>query len=117
MDEKQRLGVIEEYRIDSTEHLANAFINKLNKMRLSDESAIDWLVDARAPTTAASFSEDVLIHKDHGCYYIGLLEVLNSLLGPIPDGPKAGEPYIMALYKDAMIYAFVRNDAQGGIKI
>lgn len=117
MDEKQKLGVIEKHQIDSTESLVNVFINKLNEMVLSDTAAIDWLLDARAPTTSASFHEDVLIHRERGCYYIGLLEVLNSLLGPIPDGPKAGEPYIAALYRDGQIYEFARNDAQGGITI
>ena len=117
-------GLIEDKHINTTDRLINVVVSRLNAILDQDPDAMKDLVEKRVPVAPATYDEDVVvvIHKNNDGYFIGMLEVINSILGPIPEGPKEGQQFIIALYDcSGALRKFARNDLDdiflGGVTV
>jgi hypothetical protein len=117
-------GLIEDKHINTTDRLINVVVSRLNAILDQDPDAMRDLVEKRIPVAPATYDEDVVvvIHKNNDGYFIGMLEVINSILGPIPEGPKEGQQFIIALYDcSGALRKFARNDLDdiflGGVTV
>lgn len=117
-------GLIEDKHINTTDRLIDVVVRRLNAILDQDPDAMKDLLEKRVPTTPNTYDEDVMvvIHKNNDGYFIGMLEVLNSIIGPIPEGPKEGQQFIVALYDcTGALRKFARNDLDdiflGGVTV
>jgi len=115
-------GLIEDKHINTTDRLINVVVSRLNAILDQDPGAMKDLLEKRVPTTPNTYDGDVVTHKNDDGYFIGMLEVLNSIIGPIPEGPKEGQQFIVALYDcTGALRKFARNDLDdiflGGIEV
>lgn len=83
------------------ESLADQFIDVLNELIEADSTAIQDLIEHRV-----SCDEELGVHPtvqtmlDGKAYTVGLLGILNGLVGVIESGPKEGWGFISAVYDD-----------------
>lgn len=115
-------GLIEDKNIRNTDRLINVVVGRLNAILDQSPGSMKELLENRVPVSPGYFDEDVVIHKNDDGYFIGMLEVINSILGPIPEGPKEGKQFIVALYDcSGELKKFARNDLDdiflGGLKV
>lgn len=117
-------GLIEDKKIGSTDRLVNVVVGRLNDILDQNPDVMKDLVEKRVPVAPTTYDEDVVvaIHKNNDGYFIGMLEVINSILGPIPEGPKEGQQFIVALSDcTGALRKFARNDLDdiflGGVKV
>jgi len=94
--------------------LANQLIDSLNEIAKHDPVAMGKLIEARVPCNEALADHPtVQVDAHEGSPTVGLLGILNGLVGTIDDGPKKGWGLITAVCEDGgSCRLFRRTDAQ-----
>lgn len=115
-------GLIEDKHINTTDRLINVVVSRLNAILDQRPDAMQDLLESRIPVSPNYYDKDVVIHENDDGFFIGMLEVLNSIIGPIPEGPKEGQQFIIALYDcSGKLKKFARNDLDdiflGGVTV
>jgi hypothetical protein len=115
-------GLIEDKRIKNTDRLINVVVGRLNAILDQRPDVMKELLENRVPVSPSYYDEDVVTYKNDDGYFIGMLEIINSILGPIPEGPKEGKEFIVALYDcSGALRKFARNDLDdiflGGVTV
>ena len=84
---------------DEGRALIDRAIEVLNEMTMADREAVQLLVETRVPCNdALADHPTVQVHSDHGRHSVGLLGVINGLLGADDDG----WGYVCAKFDDNM---------------
>lgn len=84
------------------ETLANQIIGRLNEIAATDPLAIDTLLKIRVPCNKAMADHPMVqVFSVEGGGMVGMLGILNGIVGVIPDGPRRGCGYIAAEIDDA----------------
>jgi hypothetical protein len=97
------------------EAMADLLIERLNEIAGHDPVAMGKLIDARVPCNdALADHPSVQVHDfdDDKPPVVGMLGILNGLVGTIDDGPKKGWGFITAVCEDdGSVSGFRRTDA------
>jgi hypothetical protein len=84
------------------EALADQFIHILNELLEADSTAIEALIGHRVPCNESlAVHPTVQVAQDREGHTVGLLGILNGLVGVIESGPKEGWGLITATFDDA----------------
>jgi hypothetical protein len=84
-------------KVDFTSQVIRSIVNGLNEMLATDRDAIEALVEYRVGCNEAMSDHPTVQVGDEG---LGMLGVINGLVGAIPSGPRKGWGYITAVYCD-----------------
>jgi hypothetical protein len=92
--------------------LADMLIERLNDIAVADPKAIERLIQYRVPCNhSMSIHPTVQACAEDGGVTVGMLGILNGLIGTIPTGPKKGWGYVAAEFADdGSFIRFVRTD-------
>lgn len=81
--------------------LADLIIERLNEIAMHDKEAMAKLIEQRVPCNEQLVEHPTVIaFADMGPPEVGMLGILNGIVGSIPDGPKKGWGYIAAVFDD-----------------
>jgi hypothetical protein len=78
--------------------LADYIITELNKILLVDRDAVEALIEHRVECNEALRAHPTVQVVDGN--KVGLLGLLNGIVGTISDGPRQGWGYITGVYDD-----------------
>jgi len=107
-------------------HLADVLIERLNALIHDPEVRADIarLIENRVTCSAATLNHETIqatpFEKDKHTVkgeppdgWVGVLGLLNGIVGILPDGPKKGWGYITAVFEDdGSLARFVRTDSR-----
>jgi hypothetical protein len=88
-------------------------IDRLNEIAGADSKALGDLIEARVPCNEALADHpSVQVFAHEGPPTVGLLGILNGLVGTIDEGPRKGWGFIAAVFEDDGTFShFRRTDA------
>lgn len=92
--------------------LADVIIGWLNEIVATDPMAVVQLLQYRVPCNhSLANHRTVQVCADDGAITVGMLGIINGLIGTIPTGPKKGWGYVSTEFADdGSIIRFVRTD-------
>ena len=97
------------------QELADLFIERLNEISKADPVAMEWLLENRTTCTkklADHPSVQVYAAEDGEPPRVGMLGILNGIVGSIDDGPKKNWGFIAAVWDDnKQFIGFRRTDS------
>ena len=96
---------------DASKERIDAAIKVLNEMVEADREAVQLLIETRVPCNdALADHPTVQVHSEHGRHSVGLLGVINGLLGADTDG----WGFVCASFDDKMqLIDFKRTPPRG----
>jgi hypothetical protein len=81
--------------------LADLVIARLNEIHSHDPEALKALISSRVPCNEALANHpSVQVGIHDGVTKVGLLGIINGIVGTIPEGEKAGWGYVAAVFDD-----------------
>lgn len=81
--------------------LADLLIDRLNQIAMFDKKAMRDLIKARVPCNEhLAEHPSVQVQYEDGQGLVGILGILNGIVGAIPDGGLKGFGYISAVFDD-----------------
>lgn len=97
--------------------LADLLIERLNEIASHDLEALHQLIETRVPCNEALANHPtVQVQKaaDGNGYVVGILGLLNGLVGAMDDGPKKGWGFVAASYDEDKLVKFMRTPVDPG---
>jgi hypothetical protein len=92
------------------ENMADLLIEKLNEIAEHDPVAIGQLIEVRIACNAKLADHPTVQVSDQGSHpEVGILGILNGLIGTIDDGPKKGWGLITAVFENDGSFAHFRR--------
>jgi hypothetical protein len=98
-----------------TKALADLVIERFNEIAKADPLAIGALLETRVPCSKAMADHPtVQVHQKEGAATVGMLGIINGIVGVIEAGPRKGWGYVaVELDDDGKLIRFVRTDLAG----
>ena len=96
------------------QELADLIIERLNEITEADPLAMEFLVEARVPCndTLARHPSVQVIALGGNPPTVGVLGILNGIVGTIDEGPKKGWGLIAAVWDEGKFQGFRRMEPE-----